>query len=52
MKVVGHYIGAAESETDVAPREPGVPPPLPGHKADEGPAVATGNRPGGKGGTP
>jgi penicillin-binding protein 2 len=43
MKVVGHYVGASQSETNTAPREYGVPPPLPGHARDPvAPAVAVG----------
>ena len=30
MKVINHYIGQSTSDTDTAPREYGVPPPLPG----------------------
>lgn len=51
MKLVGHYVGATESQTDVAPREYGVPPPLPGQEPEEGPPV-TAARPGANGETP
>lgn len=48
MTVTNHYIGQSVSETDVAPRPYGVPPPLPGQaKADRpgGGAVPTGATP-------
>ncbi len=40
MKVINHYIGSTNSETDTAPRPYGVPPPLPGQARAEVPRPA------------
>jgi penicillin-binding protein 2 len=46
MKVIDHYLGAAASTSGVAPRPPGVPPPLPGQPDAPPDGKATNDREG------
>lgn len=46
MKVIDHYLGSTTSASGVAPRAPGVPPPLPGREEPKAPPVADGKAPG------
>jgi hypothetical protein len=40
--VIDHYLGSTTSASGVAPRAPGVPPPLPGREEPKAPPVADG----------